>query len=220
MNRKQITLLLVAALALVAFAIAAIAYKRSESSAQQEIARQHGAALARDHAPVYGVADAKVRITEFFDPACETCRAFYPAVKQIVDQSQGRVQLAVRLVAFHDGSDLAVRMLFAAHEQQMFFPAAEVVLGTQERWASHSAPQPELLWGYLDQYSDLDIQKARAAVGTPQLQARAAQDMADAQALQVTRTPGFFVNGQPLERFGYEELKALVERELQRAYGQ
>lgn len=42
--------------------------------------------------------------------------------------------------------------------------------------------------------------------------------MADARALGVTKTPGFFVNGRPLPRFGLEELQTLVKEELRGAY--
>jgi len=41
-----------------------------------------------------------------------------------------------------------------------------------------------------------------------------AQDLADARALNVTKTPGFFVNGKPLTTFGYEPLKKLVNDAL------
>ncbi|WP_326537435.1 DsbA family protein [Pseudorhodoferax sp.] len=219
MTRKQIALLLVGALAVVGFALGTIGYNRSQSNAQQQLAKQNEDVFSRAHSPTYGAPDAKVRITEFFDPACETCRAFYPAVKQIVDQSQGRVQLVVRFVPFHDGADLAARILVAAHAQQLFIPVAEVVLSTQNIWASHAAPNPELLWGYLAK-SGLNIEKARAAVQTKEVEAVIAMDMADAKTLNVTRTPGFFVNGKPLERFGYEQLVALVLREVERAYPQ
>lgn len=40
------------------------------------------AMLVRPHAPVIGRATAPVTIVEFFDPSCESCRAFYPVVKQ------------------------------------------------------------------------------------------------------------------------------------------
>ena len=36
------------------------------------------------------------------------------------------------------------------------------------------------------------------------------------QALKVTATPGFFVNGTPLLDFGAPQLKALVDRELKK----
>ncbi|MFS8328883.1 thioredoxin domain-containing protein, partial [Vreelandella titanicae] len=32
----------------------------------------------RSHSPILGREDAPVTIVEFFDPACEACRAFYP----------------------------------------------------------------------------------------------------------------------------------------------
>ena len=41
-----------------------------------------------------------------------------------------------------------------------------------------------------------------------------AQDLADAQTLNVTKTPEFFVNGKPLPSFGYEQLKTLVDEAL------
>jgi protein-disulfide isomerase len=47
---------------------------------------------------------------------------------------------------------------------------------------------------------------------------RIQKDMADARQLQVTKTPGFFVNGKPLVRFGYEQLQNLVETEIRKNY--
>jgi protein-disulfide isomerase len=40
------------------------------------------------------------------------------------------------------------------------------------------------------------------------------QDIADARAVGVDKTPGFFVNGRPLEPFGIDSLKALVAAEV------
>lgn len=44
------------------------------------------------------------------------------------------------------------------------------------------------------------------------------QDLADAKTLNVRKTPGFFVNGKPLPRFGYNQLKKLVESEIRANY--
>jgi protein-disulfide isomerase len=41
-----------------------------------------------------------------------------------------------------------------------------------------------------------------------------AQDLDDAKALSVNKTPSFFVNGQPLLNFGYEPLKAMIDKAL------
>jgi protein-disulfide isomerase len=45
-----------------------------------------------------------------------------------------------------------------------------------------------------------------------------AQDLADAKTLNVTKTPGFFVNGKPLVTFGHLQLQQLIEAELEAQY--
>jgi protein-disulfide isomerase len=45
-----------------------------------------------------------------------------------------------------------------------------------------------------------------------------AQDLADARTLNVRKTPGFFVNGRPLQSFGYRQLQDLVRSELEKVY--
>ena len=49
--------------------------------------------LVRSHAPVLGPVDAPVTIVEFFDPACEACRAFHPYVKDIMSNFEGKVRV-------------------------------------------------------------------------------------------------------------------------------
>lgn len=64
----------------------------------------------------------------------------------------------------------------------------------------------------------LDIEKAKADAASPAVLAAMNQDIADANELKVTKTPGFFVNGRPLKDFGFEQLKALVDEEIELAY--
>ena len=44
------------------------------------------------------------------------------------------------------------------------------------------------------------------------------QDMADVRALNVQKTPGYFVNGNPLQTFGYRQLEQLIQSELDAQY--
>ena len=44
------------------------------------------------------------------------------------------------------------------------------------------------------------------------------QDLADAETLNVRKTPGFFVNGKPLQDFGYRQLEQLVQAEITANY--
>lgn len=217
MNRQRL-MAVPAILLLLVFAVAAVAYNRMEARKLAELARQPNSVFNRPHSPTYGPADAKVRIVEFFDPACETCRAFYPLVKNLVDSQQGRVQLVMRYAPFHAGADKAVQAMEAARLQGMFWPVTQALLRHQSTWGADHNPRPDLIWSIVDG-TGLNMIKARDDAASPQVIANIEQDLADAAALNVTRTPGFFVNGRPLKDFGHQQLKALVQDEVALAYG-
>jgi protein-disulfide isomerase len=211
---KRFALILgTAAVTLSAFISGAIIFNNKKEVQASNRASKNADALIRAHSPVYGNANAKVTIVEFFDPACETCRAFYPIVKSIVNASFGQVNLVVRYAPFHKGSDQAVKILEATRKQDKYWHAMEAVLASQPIWASHDAPRPEMIWTYLE-VTGLDIQQAKADMNEPRLSKLISQDLKDAETLGVTRTPGFLVNGKPLLEFGANQLKALVDQEV------
>ena len=79
-----------------AFAVGAYVYQRNAQLDQQAIAISQSEHLVRMHSPVLGPREAPVTIVEFFDPACETCRAFYPIVKDLMRQYPSDVRLVIR----------------------------------------------------------------------------------------------------------------------------
>ena len=215
MNKKW--LVFATAAAVVVLFVAGVMIFRDGSSQQAKQALQANSdALVRAHSPVYGNPAAKVTIVEFLDPACETCRAFYPIVKGIVNSSFSQVRLVVRYAALHKGSDTAVRILEAARQQGKYWEVLERTLATQPQWAAHHNPQPDLIWQLIAD-TGLDLAKAKAAVNSPEIEQVLAQDTADMKALKVDKTPGFFVNGTPLVEFGVAQLKSLVEQEIRKA---
>lgn len=214
MSRKWAVIATVVAV-VVAFAAGTWLYRERTQQQASAALQSHSDALVRPHAPIFGNAAAKVTIVEFFDPSCETCRAFYPVVKGFVNASFGQVRLVVRYAPLHKGSDRAVKILEAARVQGKYWEAVEKALAAQPQWADHHDPQPELLWALMGELG-LDLAKARADADSPALDALLRQDVADMQALQVRATPGFFVNGRPLRDFGAPQLKALIDEELQK----
>lgn len=215
---KQTTLI-IASLLLVAaaFGAGAYLYGRSTAQAQTELAREQSGQVMRADAGRYGSAEARVTIVEFFDPACEACRAYYQPVKQIVNTSFGRVSLVLRYAPLHKDSDKAVLMLEAAKLQGKYWPAVEAALASQDDWASHDRPDIERLWPAL-QAVGIDMARARIDISSPVAVAALQQDVAALTALKIQRTPTFFVNGKPLVDFGIEQLKALVAKEVAAAY--
>lgn len=206
-----------AALLMMVFVIATLVHNTDKGERLDDMVTQNRSALVRDHSPTLGAAEARVHIVEFLDPACETCRSFYPFVKQLIAAAPGRIRVSVRYAPFHDGSDQLVKMLEAAKLQGKFWETLEAMFASQPNWAAHHNPQPELVWTYLDGVG-LDMAKLKADMSSPAVEAAVRQDLEDARALNVTMTPEFFVNGRPMPSFGYEQLQKLVQDELNAAY--
>lgn len=173
--------------------------------------------LERAHAPTQGAPDARVHIVEFLDPACETCRSFYPLVKELMAAAPGRIRLSVRYAPLHEGSDEVVRMLEAAKLQGKFWETLEAVFAAQEQWAINHRAHAELVWNFIGSVG-LNLEKLKADMHSPAVEAVVRQDIQDARTVNVQATPEFFVNGRPMPSFGFEQLRGLVAEELEKAY--
>lgn len=174
------------------------------------------AALASEHSPMLGSADAKVHIVEFLDPACETCALFFPVVKQMMADNPGKIRLSIRHVPFHQGSEYVVRLLEASRKQDKYWQTLEALLASQARWAPHHTVQPDLVWPALAGIG-LNTDQLMADMNAPEVEQRMQRDIDDARALKVTATPEYFVNGRPLPSFGLQQLQDLVGDALQQA---
>lgn len=211
---KRQTLFIGSAIILLLVFVAGIfVYSEQKEDEANRLAEANRASLLRTHAPTLGKPDAPVVIVEFLDPACETCSAFYPRVKQLMAAHPDKIRLVLRYAPFHNGSDKVVAILEAARKQDKFWPALEALLATQASWAPHHTPQAALAMKQLDGLG-LNMEQMAYDITAPEIEKLIAQDLEDARVLNVTKTPEFFVNGKPLPRFGFEQLSALVEQEL------
>ena len=119
----------------------------------------------------------------------------------------------LRYAPFHNGSDKVVAVLEAARRQGKFWPALEALLATQADWAPHHTPQVARVWKHLDGLG-LNMAQMRTDITSPEIASVIEQDLKDARALKVTKTPEFFVNAKPLPSFGFAQLKKLVDEAL------
>jgi len=202
---------------LLAFLVAVLYYKAEKVEQAGQLAERNRAGLVRDHAPALGPSNAKVRIVEFLDPACETCRRFYPFVKDMLIVHPDQIHLSLRYAPFHQNSDQVVALLMAADKQGKHWETLEALLAAQDDWVEHHVVRPERVWRHIEGLG-LDMAQLRQDMNSPEIAKRIAQDLADAQTLNVTKTPEYFVNGKPLPSFGYEPLKSLVDAALKSAY--
>jgi protein-disulfide isomerase len=214
MNSKKITVAVLLAVVLAAFLFGMDRYQRRVQNAQMEKVTQQTDRLVRFHSPTFGPASAPVTIVEFFDPACETCRAFYPMVKNLMKQYPNDVRLVLRYAPFHQGSDQVVKLLEAAKRQDKYVQVLEAILESQPAWADHGKPNIELAFKVAEQQAGLDLAKAKADMANGAIEAALQQDIQDLTALEVTKTPTFLVNGRGLPSFGLNQLTALVAEEV------
>lgn len=208
MNRRKAVFVGIFAAAVI-FLLAAIFYTKPAPDLAQSTGPNGESVLFRTHSPILGPANAPVTLTEFFDPLCETCREFFPLVEEIIADHQGKVRVVLRYATFHEGSVEAVRILEAARRQNKFGPVLLILLEKQSEWAGHQAPNLARAWELAGSVG-LDLAQARKDARLPEIDRIIQQDMADAKAAGITKTPGFFVNGKPLQTFGKQELYNMV----------
>ena len=213
MKQKSIFIATAVILAIL-FAVGIQIYRGQQ--AERAASAQNQDALLRFGSPTIGNADAPVHIVEFLDPACETCSAFYPFVKELMAAHPEKIRLTVRYAPFHQGSDQVVKALEAARKQGKYWQALEALLSNQSGWTQHHTARVDLIWPYLEGVG-IDVARLKNDMNAPGIAQLIEQDLADAKTLNVTKTPEYFVNGKPLPSFGYEQLQQLVEEALAKA---
>lgn len=212
--KQKTTVIVSAVLLLLVFVGGTLFYQNQQEKEAARKAEANRAILVRMHSPSLGKADAPVTIVEFLDPACETCREFYPLVKKMLAAHPDEIRLVLRHAPFHRGSEEVVALLEAARRQGKFWPALEALLGNQSGWTQNHTAFADRALKYLEA-AGVNMDQLAVDVTSPENASVIGQDLADAQTLNVTKTPEYFVNGKPLPSFGFQQLQDLVTQALQ-----
>jgi protein-disulfide isomerase len=212
------TVFIAAAVALVAaFFVGSHFYKSGRAEKLGFMAEDNAETFVRPYSPTLGSEEAKVYLVKFSDPACETCAAFSPYGKQALEAFPGKIKFVLRYAPFHKGSEDVVRILEAARRQDKFWETLDLLYKKQSNWTQNHRVIISRVWPLLPEVG-LDVERVRADMNDPEITKIVEQDLADARALGVRRTPGFFVNGKPLEPFGARPLVELIRSELRIQY--
>lgn len=213
MQNKKIVLIVSIGL-LILFLITGYIYKNNQTEEYVKMGKEQALLFQRPNSFVVGNKDAKVQLVEFFDPACETCAQFHPLIKEIMEENDGKIKLVLRYAPFHQNSNYAVMMLEAAREQNLFMETLEFMFDTQDYWVRHHVVDAKELWSLLGNIKGLDMKKMTEFINNKKADVIIAQDLQDAKTLGANKTPSYFVNGKPLQVFGFENLRKLIDSEL------
>lgn len=169
--------------------------------------------LIRADSPTLGSANAPVTLVEFLDPECESCRAAHPAIKEIMRNYEGRVRLVVRYFPLHTNSVLAALATEAAGQQGRYWDMQDLLFERQPEWGEQRTEMPEIFTAYAMELG-LDMTQFQAAMQDLTYLERIERDRQDGEALGVSGTPTFFVNGELVEPLSYARLLEMIEDAL------
>jgi protein-disulfide isomerase len=189
-------------------------YKNNETKKEEVATLNKGSSLVRDHSIKFGENKKNISIVEFLDPECESCALFHPIMRKVYKEYHQDVQLVVRYMTNHKNSKFAIRILEASRVQNKYEEVLSVIFEKQPIWAEHNNEKPELLWGFLAQIPELDINKLKEDSKNQKIDEIMDMDMADARELNVRGTPTIFVNEKRLSVLSQKDLFDLVEAEI------
>jgi protein-disulfide isomerase len=162
--------------------------------------------------------EGAVTVVEFLDFECEACGAFYPIVEDIREQFAGQITYVVRYFPLpgHTNSTNAALAAEAAAEQDRFEDMYHRLFETQAEWGESQESRADVFRGFAEELG-LDMAAYDAAIADPETLARVEMDLNEGQALGVSSTPTFFVDGEPLELQQWNDLEDAITQALSTA---
>lgn len=224
-KKEAKTLAAIAAVVIIGAIIAAFYYRNSVQNERKPTNTAGPSApagqLVRSDSASMGPADAKVTLVEFFDPECESCAAFHPALKKIMKDYGGRVRLVARYMPLHPNSITAASFIEAAGEQGKYWQAQELLFQKQSEWgekppSSGSDPGINSLFDKYAMELGLNLDQASQAIKENRFSDKITRDKKDGQGLGVSKTPTLFVNGRLAPPMDEQGTRAMIDEELRK----
>jgi len=162
--------------------------------------------------PTKGPENAVVTIVEWSDFQCPFCNRVSPTLAKIEDEYGDNVQLVFKHMplSIHPQAPQAHAAAEAAHRQGKFWEMHDRIFGNQRDLSVATLESHARAIG-------LDMDRYGRDVADASIKQRIDEDMEQAQELNVTGTPAFFINGrflsgaQPFENFK-RAIDAAIER--------
>jgi protein-disulfide isomerase len=174
-------------------------------AAQATLTDRRDALEADPNAPTSGNPDGSVTVVEFFDYNCPYCRRAGDEVAALLEGDDDVRVVYREWPILGEGSVFASRAALAAREQDAYEAIHEAMLGAEGRLDEGSVMRIAADLG-------LDVDKLRADMEAPEVQAHIDASMDLAQALGFSGTPSFVIGGELVPGLvDAEQMQALVD---------
>lgn len=161
--------------------------------------------------PSRGDKNAPIEMIEFSDFQCPYCLRAYATVNQVLATYGDRIHFVYRHypLSTHPNARPAAEASACAAEQGKFWPYHDRLFTSPSKLATPDLKQHASELG-------LDSTKFNACVDSHKFKAQIDADMKEAEALGVTGTPAFFINGRLLSgAYPYDAFKKVIDEELE-----
>jgi len=159
-------------------------------------------------APVRGKADAPVTLVLFSDFECPWCGKLEPVLAELLAQNQDKLRIVFKHLPLpmHPNAEPAALAAIAAQKQGKFWEMHDALFQTAN-WTPNTVDETAVRIG-------LDMNKFRADLASPEVEAQLAKDRNDAVAADVNATPSMFINSRPVKDRSLQNLQKMVTEAL------
>ncbi|MDE1970595.1 MAG: thioredoxin domain-containing protein [Patescibacteria group bacterium] len=163
---------------------------------------------------VMGSSTSRVVLIEYSDFQCPACGAYYPLVKQITSEYQGRIQFVYRNFPLpqHKNAKLAIAAAYAADKQGRFWEMHDALFEHQPSWAESNNAEALFITYAGDLH--LNVTQFTSDLHSPEIQQRVDSDYEQAVKAGINSTPSFFLDGARIQPQNYDAFKSAIDKEL------
>ena len=183
--------------------------RANEQKAQEDGAAQalkdNSDYLLKGNLPDVGNKNADVTIVEFFDYNCGYCKQGYEAVQQGLDTDKNLRFVFVDFPILSESSHLASRYALAAQKQGKYFELHRELM-------KYKGPKTDESILGLAKTAGLDIDKLKADLNSPDIEAAIKKNTELAQKLAISGTPAFIIGDEIIRGYiPFDGMKAKIE---------
>ncbi len=185
-------LIILAALVVIFFGF--IAFTRNKKS---DSGSGNTAAQPTNH--VLGAGHKSVTLVEYGDYQCPSCGAYHEPLKQVVAKYGDDITFQFRnfpLTQIHQNAMAGHRAAEAAGKQNKYWEMHDILYERQRTWTTSSNPT-QVMEDYAAELA-LNVDQFKKDYGSSEVNSAINADIKAGDALKVSATPTFFLNGQKL----------------------